>query len=206
MSDDVLTREEVLTHLIRTLEIHESIGEFIGNRLCEQCDNEEEDWIERRQKINAQMKKLLGKYDFARRLPRNELGVSILAIVSYIIKIQHSFRQTLFMIDMVGGEAFGEVFKDSMNSITSKTGKLLTALKNLVHEQIDNPEGALEKLDEIVRLEREIDEDNMVICRQISVATEGEAGYTCYIMRKIVSVLEHISDFVKEAAEIIVDI
>ena len=83
---------------------------------------------------------------------------------------------------------------------------MLNALKNLTTAMISDNDAAMQQLEVIVRLEREMDEDNIVICRQISVATDGETGYTCYIMRKIVSELEHISDFVKEAAEIIIDI
>jgi uncharacterized protein Yka (UPF0111/DUF47 family) len=95
---------------------------------------------------------------------------------------------------------------DSMNSISSKTHDQIKALRELTERQKDDSEGALECLETVLRLERQIDEDNIIICRQISVVTEGEAGYVCYIMRKIVSELEHISDFIKEAAEIIIDI
>ena len=95
---------------------------------------------------------------------------------------------------------------DSMNSISTKAHDQIKALRELTEKQIDDAEGALECLETVMRLERQIDEDNIIICRQISVVTEGEAGYVCYIMRKIVSELEHISDFIKEAAEIIVDI
>ena len=69
-----------------------------------------------------------------------------------------------------------------------------------------NPEAAKEDLEAIFKLEREIDEDNIVICRQITVATEGDSPFICYIMRKVVRELEHISDKLKECAEIIIDI
>lgn len=206
MSEDTLTREEILENLVKAIDIHASIGLFVGKRLCEQCETPEEDWTERRKNISNQMKKLLTKYDFAKFLPRDELGISVLSIVRYIIKIQNSFRQLLVMIDMIRGESFGEVYMDAMDALTTKTGKLLNALKNLTAEKISDDVAAMQQLEVIVRLEREMDEANIVICRQITVATEGETGYTCYIMRKIVSELEHISDYVKEAAEIIIDI
>lgn len=206
MSEDVLTREEILGKLVKTIEIHASIGLFVGKRLCETCDTPEEDWAERRKNISNQMKKLLTQYDFAKSLPRNELGISVLSVLRYIIKIQNSFRQLLVMIDMIRGESFGEVFMDEMDAISTKTRKILNALKNLTTEKVSDNEAAMDQLEIIVKLEREMDEANIVICRQISVTTESETGYTCYIMRKIVSELEHISDFVKEAAEIIIDI
>ncbi|MHA1928707.1 MAG: DUF47 family protein [Candidatus Thorarchaeota archaeon] len=206
MSEDILARDEILGKLVNILEIHASIGLFVGKRLCEKCETPEEDWAERRKNISGQMKKLLTKYDFAKSLPRSELGISVLSVLRYIIKIQNSFRQLLVMIDMIRGESFGEVFMDEMDVISSKTGKILNALKNLTAERISDGAGGMEQLDVIVKLEREMDESNIVICRQISVTTENETGYTCYIMRKIVSELEHISDYVKETAEILIDI
>ena len=206
MSEDILKREEIFEKLVKTIDIHASIGLFVGKRLCETCDTPEEDWAERRKNISGQMRKLLTQYDFAKFLPRDELGISVLSVLRYIIKIQNSFRQLLVMIDMIRGESFGEVFMDEMDTISTKTGKILNALKNLTAAKISDDDESMEQLEVIVKLEREMDEANIVICRQISVTTESETGYTCYIMRKIVSELEHISDYVKEAAEIIIDI
>jgi len=58
----------------------------------------------------------------------------------------------------------------------------------------------------VQRLEREVDENNIVICRQISTATGGNSDFLSYMMKKIVSDLEHISDYVKECAVIIAEI
>ncbi len=206
ISETEFTREQLLDNLVKAIEVHENISASVGTRLCDQCEAGADEWEVKRKKITDQLKGLTGKYAFARKLPRNELGVAALAILTYIIKIQHTFSQVVIMIDMIGGESFDEVYMDSMNSISTKIHEQLITLKNLTAEQKNNPEAALEALRAIMKLERQIDEENIVICRQISVANEEEPGYTCYIMRKIVSELEHISDFIKEAAEIIVDV
>ncbi|MHA2187195.1 MAG: hypothetical protein ACW99V_03040 [Candidatus Thorarchaeota archaeon] len=206
ISEVVLTREQILDQLVKTIEVHENISSFVGTRLCDHCESAEDEWAVKREKIAQQLQGLVKKYEFAKTLPRNELGIAVLAILGYIVKIQHTFASLIIMIDMIRGESFGDVYMDSMNSISTKTHDQLKALRELAEKQKNDTEGALECLETVLRLERQIDEDNIIICRQISVATEGEAGYVCYIMRKIVSELEHISDFIKEAAEIIVDI
>jgi uncharacterized protein Yka (UPF0111/DUF47 family) len=94
---------------------------------------------------------------------------------------------------------------DALNTISSKVRESLQALNIMVEQAKDQPQKALETLETIAKLEREIDEDNIIICRQIDVATEGDSNFICFIMRKIVTELEHISDFVKECAEIIAD-
>ncbi len=207
MNEEVYTRKEVLEKTANILEIQEAISSFVGKRLCDSCETAEEEWAEKRVHIMKHLKNLISKYDFARILPRDELGIAAQAILSYLLKIQHTYAQVVVMIDMIRGEPFGEIYLDSMNAISSKTHQQLTALKNLTIERISNQEAATAALQTVLRLEREIDEDNIVICRQISVASiEGETNYTCYMMRKIVSELEHISDYIKDTAEIIIDI
>ncbi|MFW9933145.1 MAG: hypothetical protein ACFFDR_10860 [Candidatus Thorarchaeota archaeon] len=207
MNDVVFTRKEVLEKTAAILELQEAISSFVGKRLCETCETAEEEWMEKRTHIMKHLKNLISKYDFARTLPRDDLGIAAQAVLSYLLKIQYTYAQVVVMIDMIRGEPFGEVYLDSMNAISSKTHQQLTALKNLTLERIANQEAATAALQSVVRLEREIDEDNIVICRQISVASvEGETNYTCYMMRKIVSELEHISDYIKDAAEVIIDI
>ncbi len=95
---------------------------------------------------------------------------------------------------------------DSLTNIASKVESQFGILKNLAKNSLEDHDAAKEDLEAIFRLEREIDEDNIVICRQITVVSEGESSFTCYIMRKIVRELEHISDKLKECAEIIIDI
>jgi len=207
MNEVVYTRKEILEKTAGILEIQEAISSFVGKRLCDTCETAEEEWTEKRTHILKNLKNLISKYDFARILPRDELGIAAQAILSHLLKIQHTFAQVVVMIDMIRGEPFGEVYLDSMSAISSKTHQQLTALKNMALERISNQEAAIDALQLVLRLEREIDEDNIVICRQISVASvNGETNYTCYMMRKIVSELEHISDYIKDAAEIIIDI
>ncbi|MHA1909147.1 MAG: hypothetical protein ACW98Y_17765 [Candidatus Thorarchaeota archaeon] len=175
-----MTREQILDKLVDAIEIHENISSFVGTRLCDHCESAEDEWAVKREKITQKLKGLVTKYSFAKTLPRNELGIAALAILSYIVKIQHTFSRLIIMIDMIRGESFGDVYMDSMNSISTKTHTLLATLKELTQHQKENPEAALECLKTVVRLERQIDEDNIIICRQISVSTEGEAGYICY--------------------------
>jgi uncharacterized protein Yka (UPF0111/DUF47 family) len=207
MTEEEYSREEILKKLVTVLEVQESISELIGKRLCDHCESPEEDWEERRALIMKHMKSLLVKYDFAKLIPRNDLGISAQAVMSDFIRVQQTYAQIILMIDLIRGASFGEIYLNSMNSIATKAHQQLIALKNLALERISNPEAATMALQSILRLEREIDEDNIVICRQISVASaEGEANFTCYMMRKIVSELEHISDYIKDAAEIVIGI
>ncbi|PNX52451.1 MAG: hypothetical protein BV458_09495, partial [Thermoplasmata archaeon M9B2D] len=84
--------------------------------------------------------------------------------------------------------------------------QMMIDLKTMVSQRADNLEESHETLDILVKLERQIDEDNIVICRQISIATGGDSDFICYMMRKIVAELEHISDYAKECAEIVAEI
>jgi uncharacterized protein Yka (UPF0111/DUF47 family) len=128
------------------------------------------------------------------------------AAVSYMFKLQQSLGEVLLMIDMLGNETFSDIYMDSFTSISKHVCEQFSVLKKLIEVRIESIEAGKDELDLIVKLERQIDEDNIVICRQISVKTGGESDFTCYMMRKIVAELEHISDYIKECAEIIADI
>jgi len=95
---------------------------------------------------------------------------------------------------------------DSMTVISAKVYEMMTALKLMVSQREANSDESEETLELLIKLERQIDEDNIVICRQISIATGGDSDFTCYMMRKIVADLEHISDYAKECAEIFAEI
>ncbi|PNX52528.1 MAG: hypothetical protein BV458_09100, partial [Thermoplasmata archaeon M9B2D] len=84
--------------------------------------------------------------------------------------------------------------------------QMMVDLRTMISQRADNLEESHETLDVLVKLERQIDEDNIVICRQISIATGGDSDFICYMMRKIVAELEHISDYAKECAEIVAEI
>jgi hypothetical protein len=206
INKEVLTREQFLDKLVEVLEIHERVSSFVCERLFDQCRTTEHGWAQNREKIVEYLKGLVTDYAFVKILPRNELAISSLAVLNFIVKIQHTFLQLLIMIDMLRSESFDDVYLNSMNSISLLTHQQLTTLKKLTLEQKGNPDAAYNSMKKIEKLERQIDEDYIVIGRMISVSTNGETGYTPFIMRKIVRELEQISDFIKRAAEIIVGI
>ncbi len=207
MSETVFSRKEILEKTAGVIELLESIASFVEKRLCDTCETAEEEWAEKRTNIMKYLKNLISKYDFAHLLPRTELGIASQAVLTQLLQVQYTFAQVVVMIDMIRGEPFSDVYLDSMSAISSKTYQQLTALKNLALENVSDHEAAMTAFQAVLRLEREIDEDNIVICRQISVASvEGKTDYTCYIMRKIVGELEHISDYIRDTAEIIIDI
>ena len=207
MSDSVLDRNTILKQIEAILAVQEKVSEYVHYRLCLKCDVPiDETWEERRKEAFKHVRGLIDKYAFSKQLPRNDLGIMAQSIVSHLLNIQHTFLRVLVMIDMIHDEAFNEIYRNSMTTISSKVHDMMTELKNMVNQRIDNLEESHRTLEVLIRLEREIDEDNIVICRQISVATHGDSDFVCYMMRKIVAELEHISDYAKECAEIVAEI
>ena len=207
MSDEFLDRSEILSQLEAILDVQEKVSQYVEDRLCRDCEvEEEESWEKRRKNAFKRVRGLIDKYGFSRRLPRDELGILAQSIISNLLNIQHTFLRVLVMIDIVRDESFNEIFMDSLTTITSKVHEMMTALKNMINQVSTNQEESNDTLDLLLKLERQIDEDNIVICRQISVATGGDSDFTCYMMRKIVAELEHISDYAKECAEILSEI
>jgi hypothetical protein len=207
MSGEFLDRQTILSQLGKILEIQERIAEYVDRRLCLKCEQlSEEVWIERRKDAFKSVRGLIDKYSFSKNLPRDDLGIMTQAIVSHLMNIQHTFFRVLVMIDMLKDDSFNEIFMDSMTTISAKVHEMMTALKLMMAQREAHPDEAEESLELLIKLERQIDEDNIVICRQISVATGGDSDFTCYMMRKIVADLEHISDYAKECAEIIAEI
>ncbi len=107
---------------------------------------------------------------------------------------------------MLQEDAFNEIFMDSLTTISSRVNEMMTTLKLMINQRVSKAPESEDSLELIFKLERQIDEDNIIICRQISVATGDETDFPCYMMRKIVADLEHISDYVKECAEIVSEI
>ena len=208
---EVLERNQILEAIGEILERLASISTFISSRICDDCETSDEmkkEWLDKRKKMTDHLRGLVSKFSFSLRLPRDELGILAQGIISNLLQIQYSFAKVLAMIDMVHGDTFGEIYMDSLTTITSKVHEQLVLLKNMTQETISNQDAVNNTLEAILRLEREIDEANIIICRQISVREneDGESGFNCYMMRKIVSELEHISDYGKETAEMIADI
>jgi len=177
LSDETMNRSQVLEVLCKILERQAEITEILEQRLCDTCD-----------------------------LPRDELGISAQAASSYLLRIQCTLAHVLLMIDMVRGASFSEIYMESFRSIIQKVYEEFIAVKHMTGQCGDNPEEMSSALQSVLRLEREIDEDNIIICRQVTVATGGESDFICYMMRKIVRELEHISDYLKACAEIIAEI
>ncbi len=215
MSDDFLTKDEILTGFLKILDLQQKISNYIDRKLCGQfCDQAagpevtEEEWIEQRKKTFSFLRALMDKYMFSKKLPRDDLGIMALAVIEYFIRIQHTLAQVLVILDSLRGDSFGEIYMDSLTTISSKVNEQIGTLKHMIEVNTSDPESVKADLEQIIKLERQIDEDNIVICRQISVKTAGgdESDFSCYMMRKIVAELEHISDHVKECAEILADI
>jgi hypothetical protein len=207
MNEESLSRIEILEQFLKLVEIQGSISTFVEQKLCGTCDDtDEEEWESRRKKAFQLYKGAIERYRFSNKLPRDDLGIMAQAAVSYMFKLQQSLGEVLLMIDMLGNETFSDIYMDSFTSISKHVCEQFSVLKKLIEVRIESIEAGKDELDLIVKLERQIDEDNIVICRQISVKTGGESDFTCYMMRKIVAELEHISDYIKECAEIIADI
>lgn len=206
MSEEPLNRKQILDQMSKILVILTGISEFIYQKLCGQCEIAEEEWAARRKKAYQNFKGLIERYTFFKMLPRDDLGIMGQAAVSYMFRIQHALGEVLIMMDMLGNDTFGDIYMDSFTKISSNVIEQFSILKKLIDVRAEGSQSGKDELDLIVKLERQIDEDNIVICRQISVKTGGESDFTCYMMRKIVAELEHISDYIKECAEIIADI
>ncbi|MFX1560176.1 MAG: PhoU domain-containing protein [Promethearchaeota archaeon] len=207
MASEFLDRTTILNQLEAILTIQEQIAEYIHKRLCVTCDSVmDESWEAKRKDAFKFIRGLIDKYAFSKKLPRNELGIMAGSIISYLLNIQHTFLRVLIRIDMLQEDTFNEIFLDSMTTISARVHEMMTALKLMLGQRVSNAPESEETLELIIKLERQIDEDNIVICRQISVATGGDSDFPCYMMRKIVADLEHISDYAKECAEIVAEI
>ena len=210
MTDEVLTKSQILDGIGKALTIHENISDYVRERLCcsaSEVDSSSDDWIERRKKAFSHLKSLIDKYSFTTKLPKNDLGIMTQAIIDYLLKIQLTFAQILVVVDSMRGEVFSEIYMDSLTTISSKVHEEIVTLGHMVKAVESDPEGVIADLEHIIKLERQVDEDNIIICRQISVkSADGESSFSCYMMRKIIAELEHISDYVKECAEIVADI
>ena len=207
MSEEPLSRTKILEEFSKIVENHCEISAYVEAKLCGKCtEADDAEWESRRKKAFQLYKNAIERYKFSKMLPRDELGIMIQASISYMFKLHHSLGEVLLIIDMLGDDTFGEIYMDSFTALSSHVTEQFGMLKKLIDIRMASTDAGKAELDSIVKLERQVDEDNIVMCRQISVKTGGESDYTCYMMRKIVAELEHISDYIKECAEIIADI
>jgi hypothetical protein len=209
VSEEILTRTEILNDLAIVLKLHVQISDYVKEKLCcppDDANSLTEELVVKRNKAGKHLKSLMDKFSFSSRLPKNDMGIMTQAIIDYLLRIQLTFAQILVIIDSLRGESFSEIYMDSLTTISAKVHEEIVTLLNMVEVLESEPESVKAGLDHIIKLERQVDEDNIIICRQISVKTsEGESGFSCYMMRKIIAELEHISDYIKECAEIIAD-
>ena len=206
MSNETMNRIQVLEVLCKILERQAEITEILEQRLCDTCEPEVPDWENLRKQVSQKLSGLVKMYEYSKNLPRDELGISAQAASSYLLRIQCTLAHVLLMIDMVRGDSFSEIYMESFRSIIQKVYEEFIAVKHMTGQCGDNPDEMSSSLQTVLKLEREIDEDNIIICRQVTVATGGESDFICYMMRKIVRELEHISDYLKACAEIIAEI
>lgn len=207
MVSDYLDRATILNQLETVVSVQEQISEYVHKRLCITCDDVmDESWETKRKDAFKFIRGLIDKYAFSKKLPRNDLGIMAGSIIAHLLNMQHTFLRVLIRIDMLQEETFNEIFMDSMTTISERVHEMISALKLMIGQRVTDKAESEDTLELIIKLERQIDEDNIVICRQISVATGGDSDFPCYMMRKIVADLEHISDDVKECAEIVAEI
>ncbi|MFW9799850.1 MAG: PhoU domain-containing protein [Candidatus Thorarchaeota archaeon] len=202
MVTDVLDRPQIAKGLSHIAEHLVEIAEAIDKELCKALTGEcESDWETDRERVTKAFQKISPKHSISNRLPSNETGLIALEALSSLVRIGGAYQRIFFMIDMLRDVDFEAVFMDSLSSISRKVYESVVALKNMVDAFPDNPNAFTEGREVISKLEREVDEEHVIICRQISVATEGHPDYIIYLMRKIVGELEHITDHLQDFAE-----
>ncbi|MHA2142508.1 MAG: hypothetical protein ACXADC_16165 [Candidatus Thorarchaeota archaeon] len=204
MTIDVLDRTDITKGLAHIAEHLVEIAEAINRELCKAITGDcETDWETDRDKVAKAFQKISPKHSISNRLPTNEVGLIALDALSSLVKIGGAYQRIFFMIDMLRDVEFEAVFMDSLSSISRKVYDAVLALKTMADEFPENPNALTECSETISRIEREVDEEHIIICRQISVATEGHPSYVVYLMRKIVGELEHITDNLLDFAETI---
>jgi hypothetical protein len=199
-------KTEIITNISRVVKALAEISDMVNTELQRTVQNGSPAWHESRHEISKRFTSLPKRYSFSERFPSNDIGIGAQAVLALLLKIEAEYHHIIIMIDMMKGEHFRDIYMDAMKSISTRVHEEIITLQKMTSEYEKNPEALNGGLESIRKLEREIDEENIIISRQISVATNGESGYLCYLMRKIVSVLEHISDDIEETAEILTEI
>ncbi len=202
MTSEVLDRTDIAKSLAHIAEHLVEIAEAINRELCKEITGDcESDWETDRNKVTKAFQKISPKHSISNRLPTNEVGLIALEALSSLVKIGGAYQRIFYMIDMLRDVEFGAVFMDSLSSISRKVFDAIVSLKNMADSFPEDPNSITECSETITRIEREVDEEHIIICRQISVATEGHPDYVIYLMRKIVGELEHITDNLLDFAE-----
>lgn len=204
MSGEVLDRSQIIDGLAHIAEHLVNIAAVVDTEICRTIDGEcESDWDSARDSVVEEFKAISPHYRKVMSFPSNELGITALEAMSSLVKIRGAFRRIVLMIDMLRDTDFQPVYMDSLGSISKKVHEAVVALRTMVSSYGENPEALTEGRMAISKLERQVDEENIIISRQIEVTEGGDSPFVSYVMRKIVGELENITDYLRDLAEVI---
>ncbi len=204
MSRDILDRSQIIDGLTHIAEHLVNIAAAVDTEICRTIDGEcESDWDSARDSLADEFKAISPHYRMAVGFPSNELGITALETMSSLVEIRGAFRRIVLMIDMLRDMDFQPVYMDSLGSISKKVHEAVVALRKMVSSYTENPEALTEGRMAISKIERQVDEENIIISRQIEVKEGVDSPFVCYVMRKIVGELENITDYLRDLAEVI---
>ncbi|MBD3159205.1 MAG: hypothetical protein GF309_10490 [Candidatus Lokiarchaeota archaeon] len=202
MEKNNLDKKGIVKAFTKHAELLKEITTVLHTQLCISPEGGEvEEWQERKKELIKMLRKMMGLYGFAADLPANEVGLDAHVSISSMSNIQCSFQRIVILIDSVYEQPFEELYMDSLSAISDKVGEAIDVFHRMLVDYPENPSSIEEGTEQIAKIERAVDEENIIISRQISVVTNGDAGFVCYIMRKVVRELEHITDYLKACAE-----
>lgn len=202
MEKNRLDKAGIVQEFTKPAKLLNDISSILHTQLCISPEGEKtKGWAERKKEILKKLRKMIGMYSFAANLPATELGLDAHVSISSMTNIQCAFHRIVTLIDNVYEQPFEELYIDSLSSISEKVGEATEVFHRMLMNYSEKQESIPIGTERISKLERAVDEENIIICRQISVATEGDVGFVCYIMRKVVRELEHITDDLKDCAE-----
>jgi len=204
LTEEPIERADIVDGLERISEHLERISAAVDDEICRTITGEcESDWVTSREVIASEFASMIPLFRLTFRLPANETGLVALDAMSTLLKIEGAYHRIVLMVDMIRDVDFESIYMDSLGSISKKVRESVFALKNMALEYRENPEVFSQGRETISQLEREVDEENIIICRQISVATGGHSDFVCYVMRQIVGELERITDHIEDLVEIL---
>lgn len=204
MSEEVLDKSQIIDGLALIAEHFVNIAAAVDNEICRTVQGDcESDWDSARDAVGEEFQAISPHFRMAVNLPSNELGITALEAMSSFVRIRGAFRRIVLMIDMLRDVDFHQVYMDSLGSISKMVHEAVVALHTMVSSYGENRDAFTEGRIAISRIERQVDEENIIISRQIEVTEGGDSPFVCYVMRKIVGELENITDYLRDLAEII---
>lgn len=201
MTKNKLDKEGIVTAFTKPAAILTEISSILHTQMVTSLEGDADDWKDRRKELIVNLRKMMGLYSFAADLPGSEVGLETHVAMSNMISIQYSFQRIVTLIDSVYEQPFEEVYMDSLTLISEKVGEAIDIFHQMLVDYPEESNSIEEGTKRIAKLERAVDEENIIISRQISVATKGDVGFVSYIMRKVVKELEHITDYLKDCAQ-----